>query len=298
MSPELSSAIAAAIAAADGQPFTIREARPVAGGCIAQNLWVSDGQRRYFVKVQAAGVERIEAERDGLVALARCPDLLVPGVVATGVAGGSAYLVLEWLDLDDSTGDAGCDRLAAAIAALHSIEFPSFGWHRDNWLGATPQANAWNDDWADFFVGRRLLPQIEGVARLGFGDLQRAASAVLPAVGRGLAGYQPRSGLLHGDLWSGNVGYVGGRPALFDPAVYAGDCETDLAMAALFGGFSPRFFPAYRAVHSGDGGEGWRRRVYQLYHVLNHVNLFGASYVAQARGLIGELEHAGAARHG
>lgn len=293
MSPDLSAAIAAAISAAEGEAFTVREHRSVAGGYIARNLCLADGGRRYFVKIQPPETERIEAESDGLAALAKCPQLVIPRVVASGLADGSAFLVLEWLDFDRTGSDT---ELAEAIAALHAIEFPRYGWHRDNWIGATPQANGWRDDWADFFVERRLRPQIERVGRQGFGDLQRAAAAALAGLSRGLAGYRPRSGLLHGDLWTGNVGFVGGRPALFDPAVYAGDGETDLAMAALFGGFSPRFFSAYRALRPGDSGAAWRRRLYQLYHVLNHVNLFGVAYVAQASDLIRELGRAGADR--
>lgn len=292
MSPELGAAIGAAISAAEG-PFFPSDFRPVPGGCIARNLCVGDGRRRYFVKVQAPDHARLLAEADGLAALARCPQVVVPRVVALGLADGAGFLTLEWLDLDEAGGElAGDQQLADAIAALHAIEYPRYGWDIDNWIGATPQANAWCDDWCEFFVSRRLQPQLAGAEcrlRLGAGSpLLRGdvGDRLSEAVRAGLAGHRPRASLLHGDLWSGNVGAVNGKPALFDPAVYAGDGESDLAMAALFGGFSRRFFARYAELNpAGDGAE-WRRSVYQLYHVLNHVNLFGAGYLGQARALI------------
>lgn len=310
MSPELAAAIGAAIAAEDGS-FAIRDLRAVAGGGIARKLCVADGRRRYFVKLQSPDRARLAAEAAGLAALARCPALVVPRVVATGVADRAGFLVLEWLELEKS-GDEGWggevsggrsardSRLAEAIAALHAIEYPRYGWDGDNWIGATPQPNAWCGDWAEFFVSRRLQPQIRlalaaGHGRLG-GDARRFchdadrfrhdADRLGDAVRAGLAGYRPRASLLHGDLWSGNVGFVGGRPALFDPAVYAGDGETDLAMAALFGGVSRRFFERYQELCPAGEGFAWRRALYQLYHVLNHLNLFGASYLGQAQALM------------
>lgn len=290
--PDLATAIAAAITKSDGGHFAVHEARPVGGGCISRNLCVADGGRRYFVKVAADAGERFAAEADGLAALARCTALVVPRVIAQGQAGGDDFLVLEWLELADSDDDAP---LGTALAALHDLACPRFGWPRDNFIGATPQANgATNDgnDWPGFFAERRLRPQLARAARNGAAQLPARAEALLAALPR-LLGHAPRPVLLHGDLWHGNAGCARGRPALFDPAVYAGDGETDLAMAALFGGFSPRFFAAYHAHHPPAAGHETRRRLYQLYHVLNHYNLFGGGYVRQAEALMAQLIAAG-----
>ncbi|MBI2308818.1 MAG: fructosamine kinase family protein [Rhodocyclales bacterium] len=284
--PDLADAIAAAIAHADGGRFVVRAARPVGGGCISRNLCIADGGRRYFVKIDRNAGERFAAEADGLAALARCAALVVPRVVAQGAAADEAFLVLDWLDLDTGGDDA---RLGDALAALHDIACPRFGWGRNNFIGATPQANGWHDDWASFFAERRLRPQLALAARNGAPQLAAQATPLLAALPELLDGHRPRAVLLHGDLWHGNTGFTRGRPALFDPAVHAGDGEADLAMAALFGGFSPRFFAAYHARHPLLPGHQIRCRIYQLYHVLNHYNLFGGGYARQAATLIAAL---------
>lgn len=245
--------------------------------------------RQFFLKTGHRASERFAAEADGLAALAACEALVVPRVVALGAAGDDDFLVVEWLQLDSDGDDS---RLGEAIAALHAIPFERFGWHRDNFIGSTPQANDWSGDWPEFFATRRLAPQLRLAADRGETALQARATPILARLDRVFAGHAPLPSLCHGDLWAGNKGFVGGKPALFDPAVYAGDGETDLAMAELFGGFSPRFFAAYRAVRGHNEGADIRRDLYQLYHVLNHVNLFGGGYVGQAEGLIERLRRA------
>jgi protein-ribulosamine 3-kinase len=287
VNPALAAAISAAIDAAEGGRFVLREALPVAGGCIGRNLRIGDGGRRYFVKILSADADRVAAEIDGLRALAACPAIIVPRPVGWGVQGAESFLILEWLDFDSSADE---HRLAEAIAALHAIEFPRYGWARDNYIGATPQANGFADDWATFFVDRRLRPQLALAAANGHSALALAGQALCEAVPAVLAGHRPPPSLLHGDLWSGNVAFVGGKPVLFDPAVHAGDGECDLAMAALFGGFGPRFFERYRALRAPAAGDfAWRRRLYQLYHQLNHANLFGGAWVREAAAAIDRL---------
>ncbi len=285
LAADLASAIAAAIVTAEGSRFAVREAQPVGGGCISRNLCVADGRRRYFVKIAAGAGARFAAEADGLRALAACPAIVVPRVVACGRSG-KDFLILEWLDLDDGGDDAA---LGAAIAALHGLRMPHFGWARDNFIGATPQANGRDDDWSHFFAERRLRPQLELAARNGAPQLLDRAAPLLAALPARLGTHQPSPVLLHGDLWHGNAGFVRGRPALFDPAVHAGDGEADLAMAALFGGFSLRFFAAYHARRPAAAGAEARRPIYQLYHVLNHFNLFGGAYTHQAEALLARL---------
>lgn len=286
LSPELLATLSCAIAEAEGGSCRIERADPVGGGCISRNFGLEGDGRRYFLKLGRGAAAMFDAEADGLAALARCAALVVPRVVCRGEGGGEAFLVLEWLDLSEQ-GDEG--RLGEAVAALHDISLPRFGWARDNFIGSTPQANAWDDDWPRFFAERRLAPQLALAAAHGAPQLAERALPLLAALPRLLAGHTPTPALLHGDLWAGNKGFVGGRPALFDPAVYAGDGETDLAMSELFGGFAPRFLAAYRTVRPLAPGYEIRRPLYQLYHALNHYNLFGGAYARQADALIGKL---------
>lgn len=285
--PELLRAVEQAIAASEGAGFSVRRIEPVGGGCISRNFRIEDGRLRYFLKLGRKAQDMFAAEADGLAALARCAALAVPQVVACGAAGEQAFLALEWLDLE-AHGDEGL--LGEAVAAMHRIAFPRSGWHCDNFIGSTPQDNAWDDDWPRFYTERRLLPQLRLAAVRGAPELARQAEPVLAGLSGLFVGHVPVPGLLHGDLWAGNKGFVGGRPALFDPAVYAGDRETDLALAELFGGFSGRFHAAYRAAHPLDTGYQARRPLYQLYHVLNHYNIFGGGYAGQASRLIADLK--------
>lgn len=280
------SAIADAIRDAAGSAFRLRAVGAVGGGCISENFRLDGDGTRFFVKIAAGGAAMFAAEANGLAALAQCSALVVPRVVVCGSAPGEDFLVLEWLDLDRDGDDA---RLGEALAALHAIECEDYGWPCDNFIGRTPQHNAPMDDWPGFFRERRLRPQLALAARRGAPHLEREAEPLLERLALLFADHTPAKSLLHGDLWRGNVGFTAGAPALFDPAVHAGDAESDLAMSELFGGFGARFYAAYRARRGLAAGYAMRRRLYQLYHVLNHYNLFGGGYAAQAATLIGGL---------
>lgn len=171
--------------------------------------------------------------------------------------------------------------LARMLAALHRHTAERYGWDGDNWIGLAPQKNGWGDDWPRFFLEKRLQPQIEWAASKGF----RIAT---PDV-KELLGHHPVPSLLHGDLWRGNAGFTPEGPVLFDPAVYYGDREADLAMTELFGGFPREFYASYAAELPLAPGYEKRRDLYNLYHVLNHLNLFGAGYLAQAKALLARL---------
>jgi fructosamine-3-kinase len=260
------------------------------GGTSLNGTWRLDlGSERYFVKTQAAArLPMLEAEADGLRELARPGAVRVPAPVACASADGSAFLVLEWLDLARGGRDAA---LGAALAQLHRTTAETHGWHRDNTIGTTPQDNTRSADWPAFFRDRRIAPQLALAARNGHrGRLQRDGERLLAALPLLLAGHAPVASLLHGDLWSGNAARVAsGEPVIFDPAVYFGDRETDLAMTRLFGGFGADFYAAYSAAWPPEAGHAVRRTLYNLYHVLNHLNLFGGGYGAQAEAMIGQL---------
>lgn len=266
-------------------------ARSVGGGCIhgAWRLGGKDGP--VFLKTShASSAWLLEAEADGLAGLREAGFLRVPGVLCHGVVEDTAWLALEWLELRPATPRS--ERLLGeALARQHLAGGERFGWRRDNAIGATPQPNDMCDDWAAFFQARRIGFQLETGARQGLpGRLLARGERLLAEIPALLAGRQPAPALLHGDLWYGNrAADAGGAPVVFDPAVHYGDPECDLAMARLFGGFDSEFFAAYHAQLPPAPGSARRERLYQLYHVLNHANLFGGGYVGQAERLIDAL---------
>ena len=282
--------IAAAISRAIGREFTPSTAEPIGGGCINRTLAVADGGQRFFVKLNdPARADMFAAEAEGLRALRTANAVRVPAPICTG-GGQAAFLVLEYIDFG-SEQPASQEQLGRGLAALHRCTQPQHGWHRHNTIGTTPQDNTPNDDWVSFWRERRLQPQLRLAAANGHAKtLMPRAERLLARLADFFGGYRPEPSLLHGDLWSGNYGVDrAGAPVIFDPAVYYGDRETDLAMTELFGGFNARFYAAYREAWPLDPGYTVRRSLYNLYHVLNHLNLFGGGYLAQATRLIDQL---------
>jgi fructosamine-3-kinase len=212
----------------------------------------------------------------------------VPQPLCSGTAAGQAFLVLEYLELRGH-GDAAL--LGTQLAQLHRVPQSRFGWAHDNWIGSTPQPNGWRHQWVAFWREQRLGFQLQLAAQNGYGGaLQRDGEALLAGLDAFFDGYVPAPSLLHGDLWGGNHGFLAdGSPVIFDPATYVGDRECDLAMSELFGGFAPAFHAAYREAWPLDPGYAARRTLYNLYHVLNHANLFGGGYAAQAARMTAQL---------
>ena len=263
---------------------------PVSGGDIsaAWRLATDDGD--LFIKTGPLSVaEMFAAEAQGLSEIAKTGTIRVPQVIASGRAGTAVFLALEWLDLEHA-GAAVESRFGEQLAELHHVSEKRFGWHRDNTIGLTPQHNAWSDDWIDFFREHRLAFQLRLAAENGFtGELQERGAQLMKRLPIYFEGVTPAASLLHGDLWGGNWGCSAGIPVIFDPAVYYGDRETDLAMSRLFGGFGTAFYDAYESSWPLPDGHQERQHLYQLYHVLNHLNLFGSGYLGRAISLIDEL---------
>ncbi|UZQ55955.1 fructosamine kinase family protein [Trichothermofontia sichuanensis B231] len=284
--------IAQHITQVTGTPLSKPHVRSLGGGCINQAYLLNQGDERYFVKLNhASKVAMFEAEQLGLAQMAATQTIRVPRPICCGVAAGQSYLVLEYLNLG-GTGTASWHRLGQQLAALHQWQptqgNPQFGWDRDNTIGATPQPNPWTQDWATFFRDYRLAFQLQLAARRG-GHFPRQAE-LLAAVPQLLADHHPQPSLVHGDLWSGNAAItIEGEPVIFDPATYWGDREVDLAMSELFGRFPAPFYQGYNEVFPIAAGYEQRQVLYNLYHILNHFNLFGGSYAAQANRMIEQL---------
>ncbi|HEY9909839.1 MAG TPA: fructosamine kinase family protein [Thermosynechococcaceae cyanobacterium] len=279
--------IAAHIGQATGQPFQIVHPRSVSGGCINQGYKVTHGTRSYFVKLnQATQIAMFEAEATGLEEIRATQTIRVPAPVCHSTIDNTAYLVLEWLELGRGSAWAA---LGEQLAALHRVTSPNgFGWQRDNTIGSTPQPNPWTSDWIRFWSEHRIGFQLRLGQRKG-GHFPKG-DRLLAAIPDLLGNHRPVPALVHGDLWSGNASTTSaGEPVIFDPATYYGDREVDLAMTELFGGFPAEFYRSYNQAFPLDSGYPQRKPLYNLYHILNHFNLFGGSYEAQANRTIEQL---------
>lgn len=245
---------------------------------------------RFTKEGAIADLPRFAAEIAGLAALRAAGCIRVPETIACGRIGERAVLELEYLPLTALDRASGAE-LGRRLAALHRHGGPRFGWTEDNFIGATPQENSWRDAWPRFFGEHRLRPQLRRARDRGMNrdELERGERLIEQAAAFFVT-YRPMPSLLHGDLWSGNAAALAdGTPVIYDPAVYYGDRETDLAMTELFGGFPDAFYAAYRQEWPLDPGYETRKTLYNLYHILNHFNLFGNAYANQARRMIDRL---------
>ncbi|MFN7899054.1 MAG: fructosamine kinase family protein [Synechococcaceae cyanobacterium] len=289
----------------------LRRRSAVGGGCIhaAWKLELEGGELLFAKSCPLADQSLLAAEADGLAALdaaarvspptVTATPLRVPRPLAQGVVADQALLLLPWLEIHSASDPATWRHFGAALAALHRGSLGQVlvagdrchgfhGWWRANWIGSTPQINTWCEAWGRFFSEYRLAPQLGLLARRG-GALSGAAE-LLERVPSWLASHCPEPTLVHGDLWSGNGALLrGGGAAVFDPAVYRGDREVDLAMARLFGGFPAAFFAGYEQAWPLPAGHRRRVDLYNLYHLLNHANLFGGGYRDRSQALIREL---------
>lgn len=293
MNAALSSAIEHMVGDSIGERFGLSSIEPVAGGDINTTLRAHGATTDAFIKLRpATDLAMFEAEACDLAALSACREFRVPRVLGCEAVGDDAVLILEWLDLRPLRGNAEGERAGHALAALHRLPAEAhFGWPYPNFIGTTPQPNNWHDNWPRFFTQERLVPQLARAAANGYyGALQRDGERLCERAAALFLDYPPAPSLLHGDLWSGNIGMLeDGTPALFDPAAYYGDREADLAMTELFGGFPMSFYVAYRQSWPLHEGYETRKALYNLYHVLNHLNLFGRGYLAQAERMASRL---------
>ena len=307
--------IATHISQVTGKTFEIKNRRSVSGGCINQGYALSSETETYFVKLnRASQVEMFKAEALGLKQMLEINTIRVPKPICWGAAGDSAYIVMEWLEFGGSGNTQAWEEMGRKLAQMHRAKPPQpreelnvgklkvessnlqpsnlqpstfFGWNLDNTIGSTPQINTWTSNWAEFFAEHRLGYQFKLARRRGghFSQQERLL-AMVPK----LLAHQPQPSLVHGDLWGGNAAITKlGEPVILDPATYVGDREVDIAMTELFGGFPAAFYRGYNQAWPLDEGYTQRKTLYNLYHILNHFNLFGGGYASQANRMIEQI---------
>lgn len=270
---------------------TVREALSVGGGCIANATRIRTDNGDFFVKwSRDEAADAFPAEAAGLAAMRDSGSSLIipePLMAERGTADAAGVLLLNWIE----TGGRGSrfwERFGEGLAEMHRYTAGHFGFDIDNFIGRLPQDNTWEASWTDFFRSRRIEPQVELARRRGrwnaswnsaLEHLMDRLPELLPA--------DPEPSILHGDLWSGNFMVdVNGDPVLIDPASYHGHREADLAMTELFGGFERRFYEAYHGGWPLSPGYHERREIFNLYHLLNHLNHFGGGYAGSVASIL------------
>ena len=265
-----------------GETFKINKQQGVGGGCINETTKVTDGDREFFVKINhISHGDMFEAEAQGLRELADSHTLRVPEPVCSGSHGQQCFIVMEYLPM---RGSIDMEAFGRQFAAMHKVTHDQFGWFRNNTIGSTPQINTYCDDWIEFWREHRLGYQLDLAAGNGCGrDLLKLGDKLMEKFPALFSSYKPVASMLHGDLWGGNASALSdGTPVIYDPAFYYGDREADLAMTQLFGSFGPRFYAAYNETWPLDEGHKVRKTFYNLYHIINHFNMFGGGYLGQS----------------
>ncbi|MFW5695842.1 MAG: fructosamine kinase family protein [Alkalispirochaeta sp.] len=286
------SSVQQAVVQIAGDGVAVRSEESIGGGSIndTRRITLTNGEHLFLKTNSQAHVDLFAEEARGLLALQQARGPRVPTPLGLFETRDAQFLVMEWIASGRPGGDFWA-RFGGDLARMHRTNrAPRCGFSHDNHIGATEQPNGWMVSWHEFFGERRLLFQVELARKHGRADaaMEQGVRAIvkklpelIPAVDEGGAS------ILHGDLWGGNYMVSdNNEPVLIDPAVYYGHREADLAMTHLFGGFSPEFYRAYQAEWPLVPGYEQRRDIYNLYHLLNHLNLFGGSYAGSCRAII------------
>ncbi len=277
--------------------FTHKEA--VFGGDINQAWKVSDSDNKnWFIKTNHPSLlPMFKAEALGLDEIEKSKSIRTPKSYCYGATDELSYLILEFIELSPLINQSQAGEQLALMHQCHSSntfkpdKAQPFGWPINNTIGSTPQSNKTHETWESFYKHERLSFQLE-LAKSNNYPTQSYENGqlLIENLHYFFARYTPKPSLLHGDLWAGNCACDDkGHVVIFDPAVYFGDRETDLAMTELFGGFNADFYSAYNNYHPLDQDYKTRKNLYNLYHILNHFNLFGGSYASQADNMIKKL---------
>lgn len=262
---------------------------PAEGRIAKRKVRGADGH--YFIKIGSLNdLTLLMSEKIGLEALAVTRAIKVPKVIFVGETSTCSFLICEYLDLKKDNLFSG-KILGKQLALLHQNSNEYFGLSKDNWIGLNPQKNHWQENWISFFKKYRLQPQLIWAFERGYrSSLEEKSERLMEALPLFFDQYKPKPSLLHGDLWSGNWGTINNTtPVIFDPAIYYGDREADMAMTKLFGGFPQVFYDAYNYQWGLDYGFKVRQNLYNLYHLLNHLTLFGEVYLRQTIDVFEQL---------
>jgi protein-ribulosamine 3-kinase len=262
----------------------------LSGGCISNAFRINTGTGgEYFLKINDSSPHSMFAnEANGLSEIKKANAIRVPEVILFN----DEFILLEFIDSGNKSKSFFSD-FGKNFAAMHKFNAEKYGFYEDNFIGSNPQKNipdkSEENDWVNFYFNKRILYQFKLAERNGYADreLRDGIAGLEKRIEDILSSSTEPSSLLHGDLWGGN--YIvdeKGNACLIDPAVYYGHREADLAMTKLFGGFTSEFYHAYNDCFPLKEGYEYREPVYKLYHVLNHLNLFGGGYYSQAISLI------------
>lgn len=292
--------LAEALVSLFGTSVAIQRTDRVAGGDInrAYAVTLNTGDTIFMKANAKEKAASFTAEAAGLFAIAQTGTIRTPKILCAGTDDGEevgySFLLMEFIKRGERRSDYW-ETLARELAAMHQadasafVESGAFGFYEDNFIGARPQDNAPAATWVEFFRDKRLAPQFKAAASNFSKEEMSRATKLLDHLDDFLI--EPKKpSLVHGDLWSGNVmAGPDGKAMLIDPAAYVGHAEADLAMTELFGGFSPEFYQAYREANPLEPGYEKRRDLYNLYQLLNHLNLFGKSYLGPVLSVVDEF---------
>ena len=262
----------------------------LSGGCISNAYKITSADNSsYFLKYNPSiSDDMFIKEANGLNELAKANAIRVPKVLHFD----NELILLEHIQ-SSSKKKNFFEEFGRQFAEMHNFRSESFGFYEDNFIGSNPQKNIPDeqekDDWVSFYFRRRILYQLKLAEKLGNSteELRKAISKLENKVNEIIGDTQEKPSLLHGDLWNGNFMVdETGSAVLIDPAVYYGHREADLGMTKLFGGFSSEFYHSYNEEYPLQDGFEYRENIYKLYHVLNHLNLFGGGYYSQAMSII------------
>ncbi len=286
-------AIEKSIQVAGHTDFSLADKKVVTGGDISQAFAIGNGYQTYFVKINShAFLNNFQQEVTGLKYLAHCHQFVIPKVISIGSYQQQCFLVLEYLQLSRLGNER---RFAESLAALHQITNKSFGFEANNFIGASPQINAWSSNWSEYFVDYRLRPQVDWLLQKHINpsilnQLKQVSKKLLGSVRCFLEQHTPSASLVHGDLWQGNYAFdKHGNPVLYDPACYFADREVDIAMLEMFGSPCKEFYSAYEQIFPRLIDTDKRKKIYNLYHLLNHANLFEGGYIKQVVHSVNEI---------
>ncbi|CAM3053287.1 fructosamine kinase family protein [Vibrio rarus] len=269
--------------------FKIEEKSRITCGDISESYMISDGEQRYFVKVNSKSfLNHFSAEVDSLSQLTRSNTVTTPEIVHLGSTKDASFLILNYLPTHPLANHEASYQFGQDIARLHSWqEQQEYGNDNDNYLGTTLQPNRWQKKWCQFFAEQRIGWQLQLLKEKGidFANVQDVVSTIKFA----LSNHHPKPALLHGNLWHGNCAESPFGPICYDPASYWGDRECDIAMTELFGSFPNAFYLGYNSIKPLLDGYDERKDIYNLYPILNHCNLFGGHYLNDAQQRIDQL---------